>query len=72
MISIVVAASTQNRWFHDVLLISEGQVMNNGPIGHMAESFESCGFKSPERKGIAGFLQERTISSVTRNFAPTL
>lgn len=32
----------------------------HGPIKHIIEFFEHCGFKCPERKGIADFLQEVT------------
>lgn len=58
LISLLQPAPETFNLFDDVLLLSEGQVVYHGPIGHVAEFFESCGFKSPERKGIADFLQE--------------
>ncbi|XWS11987.1 hypothetical protein CRYUN_Cryun37aG0051900 [Craigia yunnanensis] len=46
--------------FDDIILLSEGQVVYEGPREHIVEFFESCGFKCPERKGTADFLQEVT------------
>ena len=44
--------------FDDIILLSEGQIVYQGPREHIVEFFESCGFKCPERKGTADFLQE--------------
>lgn len=46
--------------FDDIVLLSEGQIVYQGPREHVVEFFESCGFKCPERKGTADFLQEVT------------
>ncbi|KAM0032051.1 putative ABC-type xenobiotic transporter [Helianthus debilis subsp. tardiflorus] len=46
--------------FDDIILLSEGQIVYQGPREHIVEFFESCGFKCPERKGTADFLQEVT------------
>ncbi|KAL5156634.1 ABC transporter G family member 36 [Glycine soja] len=46
--------------FDDIILISEGQIVYQGPREHIVEFFESCGFRCPERKGTADFLQEVT------------
>lgn len=46
--------------FDDVILLSEGQIIYQGPREHVLEFFESCGFECPERKGTADFLQEVT------------
>ncbi|KAK4489207.1 hypothetical protein RD792_005002 [Penstemon davidsonii] len=46
--------------FDDIILLSEGQIVYQGPREHVVEFFESCGFKCPERKGVADFLQEVT------------
>ncbi|KAL4583825.1 hypothetical protein LXL04_008409 [Taraxacum kok-saghyz] len=46
--------------FDDIILLSEGQIVYQGPREHVVEFFESCGFKCPERKGTADFLQEVT------------
>ncbi|RAL51691.1 hypothetical protein DM860_010409 [Cuscuta australis] len=46
--------------FDDIILLSEGQIVFQGPKENVLEFFESMGFKCPERKGIADFLQEVT------------
>ncbi|XP_026448913.1 ABC transporter G family member 36-like [Papaver somniferum] len=46
--------------FDDIILLSEGQIVYQGPREHVVEFFESCGFRCPERKGTADFLQEVT------------
>ncbi|KAL7162523.1 hypothetical protein ACSBR2_042921 [Camellia fascicularis] len=46
--------------FDDIILLSEGQIVYQGPRENVVEFFESCGFKCPERKGTADFLQEVT------------
>lgn len=44
--------------FDDLILLSEGQIVYQGPLEFAMEFFETCGFSCPERKGIADFLQE--------------
>ncbi|KAJ7564272.1 hypothetical protein O6H91_02G010500 [Diphasiastrum complanatum] len=44
--------------FDDIILLSEGQIVYQGPREHVLEFFEICGFTCPDRKGIADFLQE--------------
>ena len=44
--------------FDDIILLSEGQIVYHGPRENILEFFETCGFKCPERKGTADFLQE--------------
>nr|GLL23468.1 ABC transporter G family member 35 [Ipomoea trifida] len=46
--------------FDDIILLSEGQIVYQGPREHVIEFFETCGFKCPDRKGTADFLQEVT------------
>ncbi|XP_050234079.1 ABC transporter G family member 29-like [Mercurialis annua] len=46
--------------FDDVILLSEGRIVYQGPRNHILEFFECCGFRCPERKGTADFLQEVT------------
>ncbi|XP_043722733.1 ABC transporter G family member 42-like [Telopea speciosissima] len=46
--------------FDDIILLSEGQIVYQGPREHILEFFESRGFQCPERKGTADFLQEVT------------
>lgn len=51
--------------FDDVILLSEGQIVYQGPREHVVEFFENCGFKCPERKGVADFLQEVSMDKIT-------
>ncbi|KAG8647080.1 pleiotropic drug resistance protein 2 isoform X1 [Manihot esculenta] len=46
--------------FDDIILLSEGQIVYQGPREKVLEFFEYMGFKCPERKGVADFLQEVT------------
>ncbi|OQU85489.1 hypothetical protein SORBI_3004G254100 [Sorghum bicolor] len=46
--------------FDDIVLLSEGQIVYQGPRENILEFFEALGFKCPERKGVADFLQEVT------------
>ncbi|KAJ4718044.1 Pleiotropic drug resistance ABC transporter [Melia azedarach] len=46
--------------FDDIILLSEGQIVYQGPREHVLQFFASCGFRCPERKGTADFLQEVT------------
>ncbi|KAK4419344.1 ABC transporter G family member 39 [Sesamum alatum] len=44
--------------FDDIILLSEGQIVYQGPRENVLEFFGYMGFKCPERKGVADFLQE--------------
>ncbi|KAL3687135.1 hypothetical protein R1sor_013444 [Riccia sorocarpa] len=46
--------------FDDIILLSEGQIVYHGPRENVLEFFEYCGFRCPDRKGVADFLQEVT------------
>ncbi|XP_030969146.1 ABC transporter G family member 31-like isoform X2 [Quercus lobata] len=46
--------------FDDLVLLSEGYVVYQGPQAEVLEFFESLGFQLPPRKGVADFLQEVT------------
>ncbi|KAF1894840.1 hypothetical protein Lal_00028284 [Lupinus albus] len=46
--------------FDDLVLLSDGDVVYQGPREDVLEFFESLGFKLPPRKGVADFLQEVT------------
>lgn len=60
VISLLQPAPETFDLFDDVILLSEGQIVYQGPRENILEFFEYVGFKSPERKGIADFLQEVT------------
>lgn len=44
--------------FDDVILLAEGQIVYQGPREQVLKFFEFMGFKCPDRKGVADFLQE--------------
>ncbi|XP_062206068.1 ABC transporter G family member 41-like isoform X2 [Phragmites australis] len=44
--------------FDDIILMAEGKIVYHGSKSCIMSFFESCGFKRPERKGEADFLQE--------------
>ncbi|XAR53482.1 Xenobiotic-transporting ATPase [Bertholletia excelsa] len=60
IISLLQPAPETFELFDDIILLSEGQVVYHGPRENVLEFFESVGFKCPERKGVADFLQEVT------------
>ncbi|XP_030543022.1 pleiotropic drug resistance protein 2-like [Rhodamnia argentea] len=60
IISLLQPAPETFELFDDVILLSEGQIVYQGPREDVLEFFESIGFRCPERKGIADFLQEVT------------
>ena len=51
--------------FDDIILMAEGMTLYHGPKEYVLEFFESCGFRCPQRKGIADFLQEVCDVSLT-------
>ncbi|KAL7603859.1 hypothetical protein Lser_V15G18069 [Lactuca serriola] len=60
LISLLQPAPETFDLFDDIILLSEGQIVYQGPRENVLEFFETCGFVCPERKGIADFLQEVT------------
>ncbi|KAK3226771.1 hypothetical protein Dsin_006633 [Dipteronia sinensis] len=60
IISLLQPAPETYDLFDDIVLISEGQVVYQGPRENVLEFFEYTGFKCPDRKGFADFLQEVT------------
>ncbi|TYI17128.1 hypothetical protein ES332_A07G002600v1 [Gossypium tomentosum] len=46
--------------FDDIILLSEGRIVYQGPREYVLNFFESMGFKCLERKGVADYLQEVT------------
>ncbi|KAK9280492.1 hypothetical protein L1049_014184 [Liquidambar formosana] len=60
VISLLQPAPETFDLFDDVILLSEGQIVYQGPRENILEYFEYMGFKCPERKGVADFLQEVT------------
>ncbi|KAH9312808.1 hypothetical protein KI387_027843 [Taxus chinensis] len=60
LMSLLQPAPEVYELFDNIILLSEGEVVYQGPREHVLEFFESCGFQCPERKGVADFLQEVT------------
>ncbi|KAI9393540.1 hypothetical protein POPTR_006G248500v4 [Populus trichocarpa] len=60
LISLLQPAPETYDLFDDVILLSDGLIVYQGPRENVLEFFESLGFKCPERKGVADFLQEVT------------
>ncbi|KAL6193546.1 hypothetical protein ACLB2K_034630 [Fragaria x ananassa] len=58
LISLLQPAPEAFDLFDDVLLMAEGKIVYHGPRTSTLQFFEECGFKCPERKGVADFLQE--------------
>ncbi|CAL5207748.1 unnamed protein product [Lathyrus oleraceus] len=60
IISLLQPAPETYNLFDDIVLLSEGEIVYQGPRESVLDFFQSVGFKCPERKGIADFLQEVT------------
>ncbi|XP_039124389.1 ABC transporter G family member 31 [Dioscorea cayenensis subsp. rotundata] len=54
--------------FDDVILISEGRIVYQGPRDDALDFFVAMGFKCPERKNVADFLQEVTSKKDQRQY----
>ncbi|GFP81465.1 pleiotropic drug resistance protein 1 [Phtheirospermum japonicum] len=59
-ISLLQPAPETYDLFDDIILLADGQIVYQGPRENVLDFFESMGFKCPERKGVADFLQEVT------------
>lgn len=68
VISLLQPAPETYDLFDDIILLSDGQIVYQGPRENVLEFFESTGFKCPERKAIADFLQEVITSTVIHLF----
>ncbi|KAL5786120.1 hypothetical protein ACOSQ2_008512 [Xanthoceras sorbifolium] len=60
VISLLQPAPETYELFDDIILLSDGQIVYQGPRQNVLEFFEYMGFRCPERKGVADFLQEVT------------
>lgn len=58
LISLLQPAPETYDLFDDIILISDGHIVYQGPREHVLEFFKFMGFECPERKGVADFLQE--------------
>ncbi|KAI3803437.1 hypothetical protein L1987_31588 [Smallanthus sonchifolius] len=60
LISLLQPAPETYALFDEIILLSDGKIVYEGPRENVLEFFESMGFKCPERKNVADFLQEVT------------
>ncbi|KAF0936150.1 hypothetical protein E2562_038962 [Oryza meyeriana var. granulata] len=60
MISLLQPPPETYNLFDDIVLLSEGYVVYHGPRENILEFFEASGFRCPQRKEVADFLQEVT------------
>lgn len=67
VISLLQPAPETFDLFDDIILLSDGHIVYQGPREDVLTFFAHMGFKCPERKGVADFLQE-----VITSFALTL
>ncbi|WOK98239.1 ABC transporter G family member 41-like [Canna indica] len=58
VVSLLQPAPETYELFDDIILMAEGKIVYHGPRSDILGFFENCGFKCPERKGVADFLQE--------------
>ncbi|XP_061351458.1 pleiotropic drug resistance protein 3-like isoform X2 [Gastrolobium bilobum] len=58
LISLLQPAPETFDLFDDIVLMAEGKIVYHGPRDYILQFFEDCGFKCPQRKGTADFLQE--------------
>ena len=58
LISLLQPAPETYDLFDDIILLSDGEIVYQGPREHALLFFEYMGFKCPARKGVADFLQE--------------
>ena len=58
VISLLQPAPETYELFDDVILLSEGHIVYQGPREAALDFFSFMGFSCPERKNVADFLQE--------------
>ncbi|KAL7001868.1 transcription factor, variant 2, partial [Sarracenia purpurea var. burkii] len=58
VISLLQPAPETYDLFDDIILLSDGKIVYQGSRECVLDFFEHMGFKCPERKGVADFLQE--------------
>ncbi|KAL9389216.1 hypothetical protein Peur_017821 [Populus x canadensis] len=61
LISLLQPAPEIFDLFDDIMLMAEGMVVYHGPRSSVCRFFEDSGFRCPERKEVADFLQEASL-----------
>ncbi|KAH9676827.1 ABC transporter G family member 37 [Citrus sinensis] len=59
LISLLQPAPETFDLFDDIILMAEGKIVYHGPRDHVLAFFEDCGFRCPERKGVADFCRRK-------------
>ncbi|KAL0915541.1 hypothetical protein M5K25_015967 [Dendrobium thyrsiflorum] len=60
VVSLLQPAPETYELFDEIILLSEGHIVYQGPREDVLEFFKFMGFECPKRKGVADFLQEVT------------
>ncbi|XP_058111919.1 ABC transporter G family member 31-like isoform X2 [Magnolia sinica] len=68
VISLLQPAPETYKLFDDIILICEGEIVYQGPLDAALDFFAFMGFKCPERKNVADFLQEVTSKKDQRQY----
>ncbi|KAI0523961.1 hypothetical protein KFK09_003325 [Dendrobium nobile] len=68
VVSLLQPAPETYELFDDIILLSDGYIVYQGPLEHVLHFFESMGFKCPERKSVPDFLQEVTSRKDQRQY----
>jgi ABC-type multidrug transport system ATPase subunit len=58
VVALLQPAPETYELFDDLILLSEGQIVFQGPRESVTDFFGQMGFKCPDRKNVADFLQE--------------
>ncbi|KAJ0966924.1 hypothetical protein J5N97_023841 [Dioscorea zingiberensis] len=58
VVSLLQPAPETYDLFDDIILMAEGKIVYQGPRSQILKFFAECGFRCPDRKGAADFLQE--------------
>jgi ABC-type multidrug transport system ATPase subunit len=68
VLSLLQPAPETFELFDDLILMAEGKIVYHGPCSQAIQFFRDCGFWCPERKGVADFLQEVGMETVSLTF----
>ena len=68
LISLLQPPPKTYNLFDDIILLSDGHIVYQGPREYVLELFGSMGFKCPERKELADFLQEVRVHYYIRHY----
>ena len=64
VVSLLQPSPESYELFDDIIILAESGIVYQGPREHVLEFFELMGFRCPERKSVADFLQEVGIQAL--------